>query len=434
KLLDEDIRYSLANITGIDVGVLESIVDPRDTSIATRMKWASYRETTRPEDVSYCLMGLFDVNMPLLYGEGRQKAFIRLQEEILKTSSDHSIFMWRRCDSNDDEIFSGLLAESPQYFSDAENYKPMPPLILKSSNTWNMTNQGLQLALFLKHCLDDDGIPINDEYDAVLECTIRQKDDVYHRSPAIRVKRIYGDQFARIEPHIVRSIITPSFGDSQSAGAYEILFVKQAREYPIPQFMVSWQHVSGCELRAVWPERNWDEDTGTLLTTPQNNLASGLFRFFFLPWCGIAVDYVVGLKRKPGGIWGPWQLLRLSAAETPDEALNSANNYRALILSQKDSPGLSLPGKLDREWREEVRDPRFRITIRETIIHGRIYNLIETEVTHEADSRNLADPPLPQLEIEEPRTLEFSAEVSERPSWRSRISANGILARKLRNG
>ena len=46
-----------------------------DYSIAQRMSWASRRVTTRDEDIAYCLLGIFDVNMPLLYGEG-EKAFI----------------------------------------------------------------------------------------------------------------------------------------------------------------------------------------------------------------------------------------------------------------------------------------------------------------------------------------------------------------------
>jgi hypothetical protein len=61
--------------------------------VATKMSWAAYRETTRVEDLAYCLLGIFDVNIPLLYGEGR-KAFIRLQEEILRVSADHSLFAW----------------------------------------------------------------------------------------------------------------------------------------------------------------------------------------------------------------------------------------------------------------------------------------------------------------------------------------------------
>ncbi|KAL9579019.1 MAG: hypothetical protein Q9203_006880 [Teloschistes exilis] len=57
--------------------------NPAEASVAAKMSWAAYRETTRTEDIAYCLMGLFDVNMPLLYGEGK-KAFQRLQEMILQ--------------------------------------------------------------------------------------------------------------------------------------------------------------------------------------------------------------------------------------------------------------------------------------------------------------------------------------------------------------
>ncbi|RMJ11531.1 hypothetical protein CDV36_008820 [Fusarium kuroshium] len=62
-------------------------------SIAQRMSWASRRETTRIEDTAYCLLGIFGINMPLLYGEG-PKAFIRLQEQILMSSDDQSLLAW----------------------------------------------------------------------------------------------------------------------------------------------------------------------------------------------------------------------------------------------------------------------------------------------------------------------------------------------------
>jgi hypothetical protein len=55
--------------------------------VSARMLWAAGRETTGVEDLVYSLMGLFDVNMPLLYGEG-YKAFERLQENILSQNSD----------------------------------------------------------------------------------------------------------------------------------------------------------------------------------------------------------------------------------------------------------------------------------------------------------------------------------------------------------
>lgn len=82
------------------------------TSIASRMSWASSRNTTRVEDGAYCLMGLFDVNMPLIYGEGG-KSFYRLQLEIMKSSNDPSIFAWT---PNPYRSSLGLLADSPRDF------------------------------------------------------------------------------------------------------------------------------------------------------------------------------------------------------------------------------------------------------------------------------------------------------------------------------
>ncbi|KAK3322641.1 heterokaryon incompatibility protein-domain-containing protein, partial [Apodospora peruviana] len=63
------------------------------TSIAQKMSWAAWRQTTRIEDRAYSLMGLFEINMPLLYGEG-EKAFIRLQEEMIKQTEDLSFLAW----------------------------------------------------------------------------------------------------------------------------------------------------------------------------------------------------------------------------------------------------------------------------------------------------------------------------------------------------
>jgi hypothetical protein len=59
---------------------------------AQKMSWAANRKTTRLEDETYCLLGLFDINMPLVYGEG-ERAFQRLQEEILPQSEVDSLFV-----------------------------------------------------------------------------------------------------------------------------------------------------------------------------------------------------------------------------------------------------------------------------------------------------------------------------------------------------
>ncbi|KAL8894451.1 MAG: hypothetical protein Q9207_008500 [Kuettlingeria erythrocarpa] len=93
----------------------------RRASVATRMSWASGRNTTRLEDVAYCLMGLFEVNMPLLYGEGR-KAFLRLQHEIAKNSDDESLFAWYSVDSTKTE--SGIFADDPSCFESSQGIEP----------------------------------------------------------------------------------------------------------------------------------------------------------------------------------------------------------------------------------------------------------------------------------------------------------------------
>jgi hypothetical protein len=73
------------SLTGADLEIV---------SIAKRMSWAANREITRVEDLAYCLLGIFNINMPMLYGEG-EHAFQRLQEEIFRSSyKDQSLFAW----------------------------------------------------------------------------------------------------------------------------------------------------------------------------------------------------------------------------------------------------------------------------------------------------------------------------------------------------
>ncbi|KAK2606051.1 hypothetical protein QQS21_003569 [Conoideocrella luteorostrata] len=94
-------------------------------SIAQKLSWASGRQTTRTEDIAYCLLGILDINMPLLYGEG-SKAFIRLQEEILKQNDDQSIFAWDASGIDPRAQKIGVLAPSPKYFSGSSGIQCLP--------------------------------------------------------------------------------------------------------------------------------------------------------------------------------------------------------------------------------------------------------------------------------------------------------------------
>jgi hypothetical protein len=155
----------LHQITKIPPDVLRDPDGLAKLSIAERMTWASKRETTRIEDTAYCLLGIFDINMPLLYGEGN-KAFIRLQEEIIKNNNDLSIFGWCPEDSeepffipplmtareeacsadcghkvSDKCDFHSVLASSPKAFA-----KPSHWVVLQSVEH-SVTNRGIKI-----HC------------------------------------------------------------------------------------------------------------------------------------------------------------------------------------------------------------------------------------------------------------------------------------------
>jgi hypothetical protein len=73
----------ICEVTGIPASALRG--SPlSDFSVAERLSWAASRESFRPEDKAYSLLGIFDVNMPLIYSEGKDKAMNRLREEIDK--------------------------------------------------------------------------------------------------------------------------------------------------------------------------------------------------------------------------------------------------------------------------------------------------------------------------------------------------------------
>ncbi|KAK3997853.1 heterokaryon incompatibility protein-domain-containing protein [Cladorrhinum sp. PSN332] len=108
----------------------------RKISVAEKMSWAADRETTRIEDQAYCLLGLFDINMPMLYGEG-DKAFKRLQHELMRATDDCTLLAWgygqRTRELRDLEPFHaeveppmpiGILARAPTDFRHAGDLVP----------------------------------------------------------------------------------------------------------------------------------------------------------------------------------------------------------------------------------------------------------------------------------------------------------------------
>lgn len=192
-----DMADLVKDITKIDVGVLKSQLD-QPMSVAKRMSWATGRQTSREEDKAYSLMGLFGVNMPTLYGEG-PRAFIRLQEEILRSTYDHSLFAWKMSSPS-----SGLLAASPDQFSGSADIVSMDyntyAVQFGNSNPkpeYASTNFGIRIQLPLQKIGDKN------VYRAYLACTTPSlRSSTSSKSVYVTLKMVPGagvDTYERID-------------------------------------------------------------------------------------------------------------------------------------------------------------------------------------------------------------------------------------------
>ena len=155
-------RAVLANAVELATGISpRNMRKYRTCGVAQKFSWATGRETTRTEDLAYCLLGLFNINMPLLYGEGN-KAFLRLQQEIIRSIDDESVFAWDHLvpywhRMGVDSDFGPLLAPSPSSFGSSEQYDcvPLPSKIddvkvgvqrlNRNKSTYTLTNAGLRI-------------------------------------------------------------------------------------------------------------------------------------------------------------------------------------------------------------------------------------------------------------------------------------------------
>ncbi|KAF5357462.1 hypothetical protein D9758_012541 [Tetrapyrgos nigripes] len=156
-------RRSLCDVVSAITTIPMEVFRGRDISeysVAQRMSWAALRETTRPEDQAYCLMGLFGISMAPIYEEGGMKAFMRLQQEIIRISDDRSIFAWTASPSSHDEE-RGLLARSPYEFRMSGEVKASETDSVGNWSAYSFGNDGLHIHLPLES-IPDDSLHISD--------------------------------------------------------------------------------------------------------------------------------------------------------------------------------------------------------------------------------------------------------------------------------
>ncbi|KAK4213540.1 heterokaryon incompatibility protein-domain-containing protein [Rhypophila decipiens] len=152
----ESLQETISRVTGIRRDILLGTAALGGISAAEKMSWAASRKTTREEDMAYSLLGIFEVNMALIYGEG-PKAFTRLQEEIIRHTNDLSIFAWNASQRTSggiiDPYLCGVLAESPRVFANRDLVRELSTHLAASRTfvpEFSMTNRGLRITTELR--------------------------------------------------------------------------------------------------------------------------------------------------------------------------------------------------------------------------------------------------------------------------------------------
>jgi Heterokaryon incompatibility protein (HET) len=259
-----DLSQALSEITNIDYQSLCG-QPVSQVSVANRMSWASKRVTTRTEDMAYCLMGLFDVHMPLIYGEGNG-AFRRLQEEIMKDSEDQSLFSWTTFDES--EQTTGLLAESPANFVGSRNVVPFQ--IPFREAPYAMTNRGIRIDMPL---MPDPELPGN--YLAFLGCRDESNAEFVHGIEVQNLSMIV-DKFVRISPSVVRRMPLQCLEKAAMKTIYVKKDVLDPMGYNLENSFKVRSLPCGYELSEVFPIDRWYQDQNIIRNHKINNAPFGM--------------------------------------------------------------------------------------------------------------------------------------------------------------
>ena len=185
----KSLQDAISRVTAIDKDVMLGRSRLGSIPVAERMSWASRRQTTRQEDMAYCLLGIFGVNMALIYGEG-VKAFTRLQEEIIKRTNDISILAWDSRGGSSGP-YCGVLAESPAKF--AQVPRNLSAISGFSMTEFVVTNSGLRMTAEL--WVPSNPTSFDHGHDGYYLCL---SDALFSPSVGIHLKKVGRSHFVRI--------------------------------------------------------------------------------------------------------------------------------------------------------------------------------------------------------------------------------------------
>jgi hypothetical protein len=156
------LAHDIESVTGIEVDYLTGVKHFRKACIATKMSWMAGRTTSRIEDIAYSMLGLFDIMMNPRYGEG-QRAFMRLQHELLSSTTDESLYAWKMpspatreaydIESSAETIWHGdewgILAPTPDWFKNCGSFSTEGGReISRLPEAFRVVQQGVKIPYF----------------------------------------------------------------------------------------------------------------------------------------------------------------------------------------------------------------------------------------------------------------------------------------------
>jgi hypothetical protein len=235
----ETLQQMLSEITGVDEEVLDVMEYMYNLPAGRRMSWAARRQTAREEDMAYCLMGLFGINMPLLYGEGGDRAFVRLQEEVIRRHNDVSLFAWRQEEPR--PLYRGLLANAPSEFAHCAHLVARTTTDgFFSGSRLIMTDEGLAITqrslsredeerkkisvLLQRDMTEIHGLELSHVFDFSAERDGRRG----CKRIGIRLQK-FGDAYVRVRPEILESPSRFTKNLEPSGSATELQYAAMAR-------------------------------------------------------------------------------------------------------------------------------------------------------------------------------------------------------------
>jgi hypothetical protein len=284
-----DLKQAISNACGVSFSALTKQVDLSTIPVAVRMSWASQRITKRPEDRAYCLLGIFDVNMPLLYGEGGEKAFIRLQEEIIKESIDMSIFAWPSFSHGSE--YMGMLATSPAQFASMGSVVARPQMMVHPPE-FSITNRGIRFLASIKY-IEEGGYFIMPVY---------HDDLIRNHALAISLRQTGPDHYVRARSNLVATL--PLIDKPQSLHIAKKLSSKQSAMMEQLSLQVILSPLSDFGKIVVSPIGCFDT-TRRMLIPDYNGSFLGYIEFI-PPWAGEFDSFVI-VCRCDGFADTPWE-------------------------------------------------------------------------------------------------------------------------------